>query len=173
MEAAIFGLLGVVVGAVLNGLQNYSLARRKERREVRTAARLLLVELQELERSLRWALADPDRASVAGLEMKWWDDHQVQLAGSLDGEWSALHLVNESLRLFKDEAEDEDPDEPLTEDDLAHLRLTHDVAQDAITVLRSAAGMSTSRALHRKGSQMYEAYLAAGGQPVKSHAQRR
>lgn len=175
MEAAIFGLLGIVVGAVLNGLQNYSLVRRKERREVRTAARLLLIELEELEHSLRLALVNPNRATVARLdEMKWWNDHHVDLADSLDNEWSALQVLNESVRLLKHEAEEvEERDEPLTETDLAHLRLTHDVTQDAIALLRRAAGLSTSRAQDRKGSQTYEKYLAAGGQPIKRRVLRR
>jgi hypothetical protein len=45
MTAAIFGLGGVVIGALVTGATNYVLQRRAERREIRAAARLMLPEL--------------------------------------------------------------------------------------------------------------------------------
>jgi hypothetical protein len=45
ITAAIFGLLGVVVGAVINGAVSAVLQRRTERSELRSAARLVRTEL--------------------------------------------------------------------------------------------------------------------------------
>ena len=167
MDAAIFGLIGVVLGALLNAVQGWSLARRNEQRERRTAARLLLVELEGLEAALVAALKSPSRAALGGLEMTWWADQGPLLARVLEDEWKSLHSVNESLQLFKHEAEDFDPDEPLWEDDLAHLRLTLDVARHAVTELRQVAGALSPEDVDRKGSKTYGKYLAAAGGPVK------
>lgn len=42
MTAAVFGLIGVIVGVVLNALVAYTLEKQREKRAVRAAARLLL-----------------------------------------------------------------------------------------------------------------------------------
>jgi hypothetical protein len=47
VTAAIFGLLGVVVGGLLNGAAGYWLGRRKEQAEAKVGARLVRVELNE------------------------------------------------------------------------------------------------------------------------------
>ena len=52
MTAAIFGLLGVIVGAVINGAATALLQRRVERSDQRSAARLVRGELIRF-----WALA--------------------------------------------------------------------------------------------------------------------
>jgi hypothetical protein len=67
MSQAIFGLIGVVLGAVAAGVGDYLLGKRQERVATKRAGRLLLLELQEaidfIEsslRELRW-IADPAR----------------------------------------------------------------------------------------------------------------
>jgi hypothetical protein len=163
VEAAIFGLVGVLIGAGLNALHGYSMTRRKEKREVRTVARLLLVELEGLEQSLKWALDSPSRDALVGLEMRWWDEHASLLASTLDdGDWRSLHAVHFSLQLFKDELLDEE-DDVLTSDDLAHLRITLDVTHDAVARFRNVAGLGRDEKRERIGGPAYQAYLDAGG----------
>jgi hypothetical protein len=45
MTAAIFGLLGVIVGGVLNGVVTWRIERARERGDARAAARLVIEEL--------------------------------------------------------------------------------------------------------------------------------
>jgi hypothetical protein len=62
MEEATFGLIGVVVGALVTGGVTWTLARRREQRDVRAAARLLRNDLLKAEGMLSHALN----------ESRWW-----------------------------------------------------------------------------------------------------
>ena len=93
MTAAIFGLLGVVVGGVLNlaaGLWN---ERRRERRDVRPTARLVMTELSEIQAVL---LADARREPEYQMGQvpppAAWPEGRATLAAIVDGEtWTALN----------------------------------------------------------------------------------
>ena len=67
MSEAVFGLVGVVVGALAAGLGDYLLEARREVRSIRKAARMLLLELQEAKEFIEISLeklvwiAEPER----------------------------------------------------------------------------------------------------------------
>jgi hypothetical protein len=73
VSEAIFGLVGVLLGAIAAGLGDYLLGKNREKAEVRRSARLLSLELEEarifIETSLeelRW-VADPERVLSNGV----------------------------------------------------------------------------------------------------------
>jgi hypothetical protein len=63
MSQAVFGFLGVFVGAVVTGLADYLLQKRRERVALRTARRMLPLELREAETTARSSCAA--RAKIA------------------------------------------------------------------------------------------------------------
>jgi hypothetical protein len=87
VSAAVFGLIGVIVGGVLNGFVSYVLERRNERRAARTAARLLLDEWRPLVflvadvlRLGRW------RPGEQPITFEEWSRHRELLANQLSQE---------------------------------------------------------------------------------------
>jgi len=94
MTAAIFGLIGVVIGALITGGTNYVLQVRAERREIRAAARLMLQELANTGSAIRYALKLNDREFLRGATHEdEWHRHHMLLARHLsDEEWDAVAL---------------------------------------------------------------------------------
>src|SRR4051794_16666667 len=93
MTAAVFGLLGVIVGGVINGVVSAVLARRTERADRRSAARLVRSELVRF----RWQgiaarEVEPDdlpQLRSAGTEL--WNANRAVLARALaDSEWALV-----------------------------------------------------------------------------------
>lgn len=86
MSEAIFGLVGVVLGALAAGLGDYLIEARRESRIVRRVARMLHLELEEardfIEASLArsvW-IAEPERV----LSNEVWCVHRDEFAGVRD-----------------------------------------------------------------------------------------
>ncbi|MDQ2629378.1 MAG: hypothetical protein M3Y75_00175 [Actinomycetota bacterium] len=82
MSEAIFGLVGVLLGAIAAGLGDYLLGKNREKAEVRRSARLLSLELEEARifiedslEELRW-VADPERVLSNGV----WFEHRGSFA---------------------------------------------------------------------------------------------
>ena len=111
MSAAIFGLLGVVVGAVLTGGVDYVMARRQEKAELRQSTRLVADELHSL-----WLMVDlilergqlpparlPGEEAERLFSTDSWQAHKPVLARGLRQEqWRALATVYaavESMRV--------------------------------------------------------------------------
>lgn len=94
MTAAIFGLVGVVIGALITGGTNYMLQVRAEQREVRAAARLMLQELTNTGDAIRYALALDNHEFLRGVASEdEWKRHHLLLARHLsDEEWDAVAL---------------------------------------------------------------------------------
>ena len=94
MTAAIFGLIGVVIGSLITGGTNYVLQVRAERREIRAAARLTLQELSNTAFALRFALDRNDRLVLeSAAHAEQWNRHGLLLARHLsDQEWDAVAL---------------------------------------------------------------------------------
>ena len=98
MTAAIFGLLGVVVGGLVTGGVDYVMARRREKAELRQSTRLVADELHSL-----WLVVDlilergqspPERLPGEDAELLFstgsWDAHKAVLARALRQEqWIA------------------------------------------------------------------------------------
>jgi hypothetical protein len=92
VTAAIFGLLGVIVGGVINGVVSTALARRTEDADRRGAARLVRSELVRF-RSLAigarmWTPEHLPQLRYAGTEL--WDANRAVLARGLRNEDWAL-----------------------------------------------------------------------------------
>jgi hypothetical protein len=117
MTAAIFGLLGVIVGALVNG-GVASIVRREARRgERRVAARLVLAELDALETTL--SVSSDARVALEDfpLDTDAWHANSAVIAHTLNhSEWSRvsgaygmLHMLNSVMRDVKtgDELDDE------------------------------------------------------------------
>lgn len=93
MSEAIFGLVGVVIGAFAAGLGDYLLETRRESRIVRRAARLLQLELEEARDFIRDSLdrtrwtAEPERV----LSNEVWFQHRDAFASVEDADlWRAV-----------------------------------------------------------------------------------
>lgn len=90
MTAAIFGLIGVIVGAVINGAATALLQRRAERSDQRSAARLVRSELVRY-----WTLADEagrrspeDLPQLHEMTPILWQSYRAVLARALaDEDW--------------------------------------------------------------------------------------
>jgi hypothetical protein len=93
MTEAIFGLIGVVIGGLLNGGVSFLVRKRQEKDEARVASRLVQVEIEWNQRNVEGALEagtwDRIRTSVTTDE---WEQHRTVLAAVLkDLEWSSLN----------------------------------------------------------------------------------
>ncbi len=93
MSQAVFGFLGVFVGAVVTGLADYLLQKRRERVALRTARRMLLLELREARDFIEGSIdamhwrAEPARV----LSNEQWAEHRAVLAAAAnEGEWDAV-----------------------------------------------------------------------------------
>jgi hypothetical protein len=94
MTAAVFGLIGVVIGALITGGTNYFLQVRAERREVRAVARLMLQDLSGSADLIRFALdRDEPQLLEDSFNEEEWKRHHLLLARHLsDDEWDAVAL---------------------------------------------------------------------------------
>jgi hypothetical protein len=106
MEAAIFGLVGVVLGAIITGGTQIFLDWRRQRHDLETAKRLIEGELLQsilVVRSLNdveeWPPSfDVDRAFATSA----WQEHRVQLARSLpEATWNEVVLTYAEMQTFR------------------------------------------------------------------------
>jgi hypothetical protein len=94
MLAAVFGLVGVVIGGLLNGAVNWRLERARERLAARASARLLSDSLARLDKSLPLMkrassvqIVHPD----VGASLDDWAQHRERLAPVLSiAQWTAV-----------------------------------------------------------------------------------
>jgi hypothetical protein len=95
VTAAIFGLVGVLVGALLTAAREYLMARRQERASARANARLLSVDLQRASDAVEYCLL-PGRAPRAGpwadeLTADAWTERLTLLARTTrDDDWEPV-----------------------------------------------------------------------------------
>lgn len=92
MTAAIFGLVGVIVGGLINGAVSAWQERQREGRTARPAARAVMHELSEMQAILSAdAHREPEFRVGAVPVPRAWPDHRTTLAGVVDGEtWTAI-----------------------------------------------------------------------------------
>lgn len=86
MSEAVFGLIGVAVGALVTGVAEYLLEKRRDVRAKRTARRMLTLELEEahkfIEGSLEATVWTEDPARV--LTNDQWAEHRNVWGASVD-----------------------------------------------------------------------------------------
>ena len=92
MTAAIFGIIGVIVGGLLNGAVAAWQQRRRERRAARPAARAVMDELSEMQAVLfADAHREPEYRAGGVPAPRAWPEHRMTLASVVDGEtWTAV-----------------------------------------------------------------------------------
>ncbi len=92
MTEAIFGLVGVVIGGLLNGGVSWLSDRGKLRRNARVAARLVLSEIRENDFSLGWGLERKEVEPLERVESAAWEQWRETFADGLnDSEWRAIN----------------------------------------------------------------------------------
>ena len=106
MTAAIFGFLGVLVGAIITFLSSFYLERRRERQQREREEESLATELRTAARLIEEELARASGAShIVSESKKWWHpsgvvtitawaQHRAVLAGQIsDKDWKSLRLA--------------------------------------------------------------------------------
>ncbi len=97
MTAAIFGLVGVIVGALLTGFVASTSAARRNRKAVRAAARLLLVDLAMAQSAYEQCLEKETWVVLPSrpISLEEWNQWKGLLASSISGgaEWKKLFAV--------------------------------------------------------------------------------
>lgn len=152
MPVALVGILGVLLGGLLNAALSYLLARRADGRQTRTAARLVLPELLENRERLDAALKVKLWGSV-DFKTARWRQHEVTIASGFGKEWEILAMVYTAMVLLNSDRPYYDDDEEIDEaDDLQYMQLAAENLDDAIEVLRNRASLTYSRALQLPAS---------------------
>jgi hypothetical protein len=120
MTAALFGLLGVVVGGVLNGTVAWRLESARSMRTARGAARLVRDELRGIEREFSFAAGIRARGKdILALPTTDWEKYRAALAESLTAEqFDAVSVCFVDLGYWKSVGEawegiDDDPKQAL------------------------------------------------------------
>ena len=112
MAEAIFGLVGVIIGAVVASVGDLALERRRERKAVRRAARLVGFELVEIYAVLGAAAIgrDPFPADKKErLSTNAWQDFRDTLAGGLAAEaWTRLATAYRVIEMVNGLARERD-----------------------------------------------------------------
>lgn len=91
MTEAIFGLVGVIIGGLLNGGVAWLTDRHRSKGAVKVSARLVLSELEMIEVSATSALSSANYSQLTFGSNTEWIEHRATLAAELsDEEWSAL-----------------------------------------------------------------------------------
>ena len=145
MFLALIGVLGVLLGALLNALGSYLSARRAERHDLRTAARILLPELQQNVQNLSTTFRLEDWR-YAEFATQRWSQHELTVVKVLGGEWAQLVAVYTAFGLLNADREIRLEDgwhnaQGLEGDDFDYLELTLKSAERAIQALRKWAGL--------------------------------
>ena len=156
MTAAIFGLLGVIVGAVVNGAVSYVLGRQRERAEGRAAARLVGFELRDHASTLRAVL---DRRSWEALgprppDTSEWDAHRAVLARVFDDdEWSTIAQAYSSIIDYAHVYRSDAKRTALSDDVEPRVREVEELAVEGVFTLGAHARGVTVAALKREYPQ--------------------
>jgi hypothetical protein len=129
---AIFGLVGVIVGAVVTGGVEFVAERRREAALLRKAARLVEAELDEAATIFEGALEDGKLWSGSNRpEVPSWREYAPVLAEGLDtDDWGVVEAAAAITRM----AARREPDQPLTP-----LGLGRHQVQDGYKVIKQAA----------------------------------
>ena len=97
MSAAIFGLIGVIVGALLTGFVASSAVARRTRRAVQEAARLLLVDVAFAQSAYEQCLEEEKWVVLPArpISLEAWNEWKELLASNISGgaEWKKLYSV--------------------------------------------------------------------------------
>lgn len=151
MLVALIGVLGVLLGALLNTFTTYLSARRAERRDLRTTARILLPELQQNVQNLSTTFRLEDWRH-AEFETERWAQNELTVVKALGAEWAhlvsvytAFDLLNADRKIRLEEGWCKG--QGLEGDDFDYLELTLERAEKAAQALRKWAGLGPGDSL--------------------------
>lgn len=150
MLIALIGIGGVLLGGLLNAAGGYVLAQRVERRELRTAARLLLPELLQNRENLATAFRGGSW-DAARFETTRWAQYELTVISALRDEWAGLTKVYTAFNLLNVDREirREEGRKSILEDgdDFDYFELTLEATDRAVGILRRWAGLDPDESL--------------------------
>ena len=142
MTAAIFGLIGVVIGGALNLIGLWVLETRRDRRGTQVAARLLIPDLQECKDALFIAQGDTTWVMVVVPNTRWKTQEERLARGITNADdWSTVMETFLNLERLSNEADTSHPTARFTEEDKAFIEETQAQIRAALDVLRDYAGL--------------------------------
>ena len=156
MTAAIFGLLGVVVGGLINIIGGVIAEWRRERNEMRAAARLLADELRGIRGRLTMA-ASADDYTLRKLDTPEWDRHRDILARWWDRKLWAT--VSAAYTMANSAAGSEGV---MRNTERALAGHAAELAAAAIELLDQRDSRRHARALREDDDRLFEGIAAAG-----------
>lgn len=142
MTEAIFGLVGVVVGGVLNGGITWLVERRNQRDQVRVAARLVDGEIRIAAAACNVAVDSKSWHGFARVvSSKHWGKYQATLSGAMtDGEWDVVRDYHTHLlQILKPDWGMASFEEAIDSGEMESLKYVADLNERASTVLQSYA----------------------------------
>jgi hypothetical protein len=138
MTAAIFGLIGVIVGGLLNALVAMANEAHRDRRAVMAAARLLVVELAEISATCKTGVHAGSWVTIPShpLETAQWKEYRTLVASQLRAQnwrkvWAGFDTAVQINRL----AEGKKPHEELSDVARESLWRANERADVSIAVL--------------------------------------
>lgn len=118
MTAAIFGLIGVVVGGLITGGVQIWIEHLRKRGELRTAKRLVDSELHsvtlDLEKFTTDGITPAEWRRDQLLPSLAWREHRAILAALPDADWEQLYVVYDAIEAMRPKIQSAPPDLPLT-----------------------------------------------------------
>lgn len=138
MTTAIVGLLGVIVGGVLNGVVGWRLDLARQRRAGRAAARLVRSELNAILSEVEIAANFGDWRAYENVSSEHWQAHRTLLAETLsydEFEIVSTAFVDTSLWRRQGRTEDRDMDD----DTKRLIGISCDLLRDAMRHLEGHA----------------------------------
>lgn len=141
MSEAIFGLVGVVIGGLLNAVGLWVIEYRRDRRVAQVAARLLAPDLNQVRHAMKIALEGKTWSGVDVPDNRW-REYQGALARAMKPKhWSLVAGVFLALEMLKNEISvlegHSDLNEPLGPVDLRQIRAIYDLAGESLDLLHA------------------------------------
>lgn len=149
MTAAIFGLVGVVTGALLQGTWAWVMERRRESWAAKRAARLFVPRLTNLSRLLDYVQRNDVMwgtiAAAIEANLDEWPKHSEVFAGTLSYEqWLNIEEAARAMSQVTWRAGEEGHETLVTDEDRKELALLHDVISPGVVtcILVGVRGVS-------------------------------
>jgi hypothetical protein len=149
VTAAIFGLLGVIVGGLVTGGVNYIMERRRERAELRQAKRLVADELLTV--ATQYSIMVEDRETPKKWSPSWanllpstsWEQHKATLARGLsDKDWADLPGFYSIVEAYRSSLLGGGPEQPIADEQLRQLDAELDSAARLYSILTGTLAVS-------------------------------
>jgi hypothetical protein len=139
VSEAIFGLVGVVIGGLLNAVGLWVIEYRRDRRVAQVAARLLIPDLNQVRHAMKIGLEGKTWSHVH-VPGNRWREYEGALARAMKPkDWSlvagvflALEMLGNELAVLEGHG---DLGEPLGTVDLRQIRAIYDLAGEALGLL--------------------------------------